>query len=99
MGKCAAGVFTQPYATQLVLAAFENAVKEEVLEKDTLTMRVVRGFLGEFGRKFYGEARSRRKIRITNQEERVMEVLEFGRGGQKVVPFGRTEPVYSLEWI
>ncbi len=98
MGKCAAGVFTQPHATQLVLAALENAVKEEVIEKDALTMRVVRGFLGEFGRKFYGEQRSRRKIRITNQGERVMETLGFGKG-QQIVPFGRTESVYSLEWI
>lgn len=98
LGKCAAGVFTQPYATQLVLAAFENAIKEEVIEEGALTERVIRGFLGEFGRRFYGEARSKERFMVTNREERVMEVLEFGRGDEKIVPFGRTEPVYSLEW-
>ena len=30
-GKTAAGVFTQPHVTQLILGAFEEAIKREVI--------------------------------------------------------------------
>jgi dihydroorotase len=60
---------------------------------------VLRGFLGEFGRKFYREPASKEKIRITAGREAIVEVLNFGRDQQKIVPFRRKEPVYTLEWI
>jgi dihydroorotase len=47
MGRCAAGVFTQPYATQLVLEAFEGAVKKGILKSEALSKDVLTG-LGEF---------------------------------------------------
>ena len=99
MGKCAAGVFTQPYATQLVLEAFENALGKGILEVNALEEDVLKGFLGGFGRKFYDEHESKKRIRITARQERVMEVLSFGKEQQKIVPFRRKEPVYSLEWM
>ncbi|KAI9749209.1 MAG: hypothetical protein M4579_006957, partial [Chaenotheca gracillima] len=51
--KPAAGVFTQPYATQLVLAALEEAVSKGVLTEDQVTQQILEDFLGGFGRKFY----------------------------------------------
>lgn len=99
MGKCAAGVFTQPYATQLVLDAFEGAVEKGILKSEALSRDVLTGFLGEFGRKFYGEPASKRKIRITAGQDRIMEALKFGKDEEKIVPFRRKEPVYTLEWI
>lgn len=99
LGKCAAGVFTQPYATQLVLEAFENGMEREVLQPKDLGRDVLRGFLGEFGRRFYGEPASKEQIRIKAGQERVMQALSFGKGEQMIVPFRRKEPVYSLEWI
>jgi dihydroorotase len=99
LGKCAAGVFTQPYATQLVLEAFESGIEKGVLERGALGGDVLRGFLGEFGRRFYREPASKEKIRITPGRETIMEVLNFGREKQKIVPFRRKEPVYTLEWI
>ena len=99
MGKCAAGVFTQPYATQLVLEAFENALEKGILELGALTKPVLKGFLGEFGRAFYREPASRESIRITAGQERVMEALAFGKEEQKIVPFRRKETIYSVEWI
>lgn len=99
MGKCAAGVFTQPYATQLVLEAFEGAVEKGILKSEALSKDVLTGFLGEFGRKFYSEPASKRKIRITAGQDRVMEALKFGKDDEKIVPFRRKEPIYTLEWI
>lgn len=44
IGKCAAGVFTQPYATQLVLEAFEGAVEKGILKSEALSKDVLTGF-------------------------------------------------------
>jgi dihydroorotase len=104
VGKCAAGVFTQPYATQLVLEAFEQAVTQGVLQKTDLTPFVLESFLGEFGRKFYRIDASGAKIRISSKEDKVTEKLVVGgsaKGGEGdvVVPFRRNTPIYSLEWI
>ena len=98
-GKCAAGVFTQPYATQLVLEAFKSAVGKRILKAEDVSEGVIRGFLGEFGRAFYRENLSEKQIRISAGEERVMAALEVSANGEKIVPFRRQEPVYSLEWI
>jgi dihydroorotase len=52
LGKCAEGVFTQPYATQLVLEAFENGVERDVLQPKGVGKNVLKGFLGDFGGSF-----------------------------------------------
>jgi dihydroorotase len=103
-GKCAAGVFTQPYATQLVLEALEDAVTKGVLrELDVRGEGVLEGFLGETGRRFYGVPKSERRIRVRAREEKVVSFLgvkaEDGRGDDVVVPFRRGEEIYSLEWL
>ncbi|KAL2404941.1 putative dihydroorotase [Exophiala dermatitidis] len=105
-GKCAAGVFTQPYTTQLVLEAFEDAVAKGVVEPVQLSKFVVEGFLGVFGRQFYRVDASTEKIKITARDEKVMSRLTVGGGAGSdsanadvVVPFRRDTPIYSLEWI
>lgn len=101
-GKCAAGVFTQPYATQIVLEALEEAVEKGILRKDDVKENVLRGFLGEVGRKFYGVEASKRKIKIHAGDEKVLErlsVKEEGKEADLVVPFRRGSPVYSLQWL
>jgi dihydroorotase len=104
-GKCAAGVFTQPYATQLVLEAFEDAVTKGVLEKSRLSQSVLEGFLGIFGRGFYHVQASGQKIRIRFKEEKVISKLMVGDAGADsitgdvVIPFRRNSPIYSLEWL
>lgn len=101
-GKCAAGVFTQPYATQIVLEALEEAVEKGILRQDDVRENVLRGFLGEVGRKFYGVEASKRKIKIQAGEEKVLErlsVKEEGNEADLVVPFRRGLPVYSLHWL
>ena len=99
LGKCAAGVFTQPYATQLVLNAFEAAIEKGILWREHLGGDVLSGFLGIFGRRFYRESMSKSKIKITAAEAQIMDSLRFGAGGDVIVPFRRRKPTYSIEWI
>ncbi len=52
-GKAPAGVFTQPFATQLVLSALEDAIERDVIAEADVTQEILEGFLGRFGRRFY----------------------------------------------
>ncbi|KAK5456944.1 dihydroorotase [Exophiala xenobiotica] len=104
VGKCAAGVFTQPYATQYVLHAFEGAVERGMIEKARVSQDVLEGFLGGFGRKFYRVEASGAKIRISAKEEKVMEKVTIQSAathaaGDVIIPFRRDSPIYSLEWL
>lgn len=89
VGKCSAGVFTQPYATQLVLEALEQAVEKKFLDKSDLSEAVLKGFLTENGRRFYRQAMSKERIKIMAGEEFVMEQLKFGPKQDVIVPFRR----------
>jgi dihydroorotase len=99
LGKCAAGIFTQPYATQLVLEALEQAVKTKCLDRSDVKEEVLRNFLGLHGRRFYKQAMSNERIRIIAGNEHVIKQLEFGPNQDVVVPFRRGESIYSIEWI
>ena len=99
VGRCAAGVFTQPYATQLVLEAADEAVRQGIVGGGASLIKHLKGFLGEFGRKFYGVAESKEKLRLRSRDEKVIGALDVGSGIDKVVPFRTKEPIYSLEWI
>jgi dihydroorotase len=99
LGKCAAGIFTQPYATQLVLEALEHAVEKRCLDRNDVTEEVLRNFLGLHGRRFYKETMSNERIRIIAGNEHVINELEFGPNQDVVVPFRRGESIYSIEWI
>lgn len=103
VGKCAAGVFTQPYATQLVLEAFEAAVAKGVVKQEELNQTTLEGFLGEFGRTFYRIEPSGRRIKISAKEEQVVPSVQVGgsttnSNGQVIIPFRQNSPIYSLEW-
>ena len=97
--RCAAGVFTQPYATQLVLTALE-----EVFEKDGMVPAVtleslLGGFLSEYGRRFYGIQLSKEKIRIQARKQKVVERFEFETEATTIVPFWRGASIPTLEWL
>ena len=98
-GKHAAGVFTQPYATQLVLEAFEEGVEQGVLDPEVLTPQLLAGFLGEHGRAFYGEPNSRETITIGGDKtEKIVDALSGGKGEFEVVPFRRDRSTGALSW-
>lgn len=98
-GKHAAGVFTQPYATQLVLEAFEEGVQQGVLGPEVLTPKLLAGFLGEHGRAFYGEPNSREVITVEEEKtETIMDAFSGGKGEFEVVPFRRGRSTNTLRW-
>ena len=97
-GKVAAGVFTQPYVTQLVISALEGAVERGIIDENSITKEKLEGFLGRHGREFY---------RIKDEKEEMIELLkgsevvceEIGEREVKIVPFRRGMGVWSVRWV
>lgn len=96
-GRTAAGVFTQPYAAQYVATAFERAGADK--------LGALRGFLCDFGRKFYKtvekgwekqEDVERNRIVLLKEPTKV--AAEIGQGETVVVPFMAGEEIWSLRW-
>lgn len=48
-----ASVFTQPFATQLVILALEEAIERGVIEEHEVTQQRLEQFLSRSGRRFY----------------------------------------------
>ena len=97
--RIAAGVFTQPYATAYVLDALEQAVERGVIAKEELTREVLEGFLGGWGKKFYGvEDQRGERIVMKRGQEQVANVLSKEAGSVEVVPFRRGEKTWRVEW-
>ncbi|GAB1315131.1 dihydroorotase [Madurella fahalii] len=100
-GNTAAGVFTQPYALGYVLTALEEALQRGDIPEASLAdgkdESVLRGFLSEYGRKFYGVAPATQKIRVTRGAATVEESLKDE--GVEVVPFRAGERTWGVEWL
>lgn len=94
--KAAAGVFTQPYACQYVMSALEEAVERGDIKDELITEEFLRGFFGEWGRKFYGIEQSTKTIVLKKGSEVIAD--SFKGSGVEVVPFKQGEPTWSVEW-
>ena len=95
--QTAAGVFTQNYATQLVLGALEEAVEKGVIKEGEVTEEILKGFLSGHGRKFYGVSdQSGQEIVVSKRGELVQQAV-IGKGVE-VVPFRSGMETWSLEW-
>ena len=94
-GKTAAGVFTQPYCTQLVLGAFEQAIERKVISEDEVTVEILEGFLGGHGRKFYGITDSSNEKIVLRKGAEVIQDSFIGQGVE-VVPFRRGQSTWSI---
>ena len=98
--KIAAGVFTQPYTTQLVIEALETAVETGILKAGDVTLEKISGFMSGHGRAFYGlEKSSNARIKLTKGTEKIMDILENEDGSLQVVPFRRGEKTRTLTWL
>ncbi|KAL0942484.1 dihydroorotase [Colletotrichum truncatum] len=97
--KAAAGVFTQPYAVQYLLAALDEAVARGEIKDEEVTQEALEGFVAHYGRKFYGgfEDQKKERIRLTRGGAIVNQVFE-GEGIQ-VVPFRAGKDTWSLTWL
>ena len=73
-------------------------MKRGDIKDEDVTQELLEGFLGGFGRKFYGvEDGSGQKIVLKKGDEVVMESVK-GEGVQ-VVPFRSGLPSWSCEWL
>jgi len=96
-GKTAAGVFTQPYLIPLVIGAFEQAIERKIISQDQVTVDVLKGFSGGWGRNFYGISDlSTETIVLMNGTEVIQE--SFSGNGVEVVPFRRGQSTWSVKW-
>lgn len=97
-GKTAAGVFTQPYACQLVMTALEEAIARGEISEADVTRELLEGFLGGFGRRFYGvEDKSGQRISLSKGDESVCRNI-VGEGVE-VVPFRSGQQTWTVDWV
>lgn len=101
--KCAAGVFTQPHATQHVLDALKRALDEGSLRAEDLSYDNVVEFLSYRGRRFYDVSRESQalaepRITLRANGERVESSLKNKAGDIEIVEFRAGEEVLSLTW-
>ena len=95
-GNALPGIFTQAYACQYVLSALEEAIERGDIKEEVVTEDLLRGFLGEWGRRFYGVDNSTRKILLTKGNETIVEA--FKGPDVEIVPFKKGEITWSLRW-
>lgn len=101
----AAGCFTQPFCTSLVLNALEHGIKQGWITKDDVTREAVEGFLSTYGRTFYkifdpeegGLQKSR--IRLSKLGETVPSSIKSANGEIEVIPFRSGQEIMSLAWM
>ena len=95
--KVAAGVFTQPYTTQIVIDAFEQAWRKGVLKEEDVTPEIVQGFMSKFGRAFYGLEEEKEYILIEKKGEQISNILKTE--SLEVVPFRKGQETWSVSWV
>ncbi|KAI0473179.1 hypothetical protein GGR56DRAFT_653500 [Xylariaceae sp. FL0804] len=104
-GNAAAGVFTQPYACQLVLSALDEAIDRGDLAPDAATPALLRDYLGGHGRAFYGatppQGAGRAVLTRGGKGEKQQSIIaDSVRGdGVEVVPFRAGRPTWSVDWV
>ncbi|KAF3761127.1 Dihydroorotase [Cryphonectria parasitica EP155] len=96
-GNTAAGVFTQPYAVSYVLTALEEAIARGDIEEGQVTQQLLEGFLGAWGRRFYGVEPSTERIVVEKKDEVVVDSIKGE--GLEVVPFRKGKNTWSVRWL
>lgn len=95
--KIAAGVFTQPYTTQVVVDSFEQACENGVLKESDITPDILEGFLSKFGRQFYGIGEEKNEfITLEKKGENIANILQSEK--LDVVPFRRGQETWTVSW-
>jgi dihydroorotase len=98
-----AGVFTQPFASQLVILALEEAIGRGVLEVDEVTQDQLEQFLGRSGRRFYKlpdpTTEGQPKIVLERKGETIPTSIKSADGTLEVGLSKSMAPVFSLSWL
>ena len=84
----------------MVIDALENAVEWGILKDEDVTVERLKGFMGDFGRRFYKvENEPRGEIELRRGEDHIMDVLQNDDQSMQVVPFRRGEKTWGLSWV
>lgn len=101
--KVAAGVFTQPYTTQNVLDALEQACDNGVLNHEDVTQQIFEGFMSKFGRAFYGvdeEEEGKESIILGQKgEESIVNFQDAHDARLQVVSFRKGQKTWGIRWM
>ena len=100
--KPPAGVFTQPFWTQYVLLALEEAIERGVIKEEdvTQTQERLEQFLGRFGRQFYKlpDTTEGNKIVLTRKGETIPKSIRSEDGSIEVALSRGGDSIFSLSW-
>lgn len=98
-----AGVFTQPFASQLVILALEEAIGRGVLEVDEVTQDRLEQFLSRSGRRFYKlpdpATEGQSKIVLERKGETIPTSIKSADGTLEIGLSRSMAPVFSLSWL
>ncbi|KAI0891110.1 amidohydrolase 2 [Annulohypoxylon nitens] len=97
-GKAPAGVYTQPFVTQLVILALEEAIERGVITQEDVTQEKLEGFLSKFGRQFYQLPEASRKITLERRGEKIPTSIRNEDGSIEVGISKAGADVFSLGW-
>jgi dihydroorotase len=107
-GPTAAGCFTQPWGTALVIGALEEAEEHGWIGSNAAgersLMEAATGFLSTYGRSFYklpSANSSGRRIVLRRKGERIAEAVSGPSGASsriEVVPFRAGKEILSVDW-
>ena len=100
--KAPAGCFTQPAATQLCLAAVEAGIEQGWLAQPADKRSIeaeLEGFLGRYGRHFYGlpEPSVSDRIVFHDRGQQIPAVIGTRQGEVPIACFGADKEILSLE--
>lgn len=100
-GKAPAGVFTQPYVTQLVLLALEEAIERGVITEADVTQEKLEGFLSRSARQFYQlpEVSEKKRIILERKGEKIPTSVRNMEGSVEVGNSRVGAEVFSLRWV
>ncbi len=98
-----AGVYTQPFATQLVILALQEAIERGVIEEHEVTQERLEQFLSRSGRCFYKlpdpVAEGPHKIVLERKGETIPTSIKSADGCFEVGLSRPTAPIFSLRWL
>lgn len=92
-------MYTQPFATQLILLALEEAIERGVITEADVTQEKLEGFLSRFGRRFYKLSEvSEKKIVLERKGEKIPASVRSEDGSMEVGISRAGTEVFSLRW-
>ncbi|KAI1328346.1 hypothetical protein F5Y16DRAFT_398518 [Xylariaceae sp. FL0255] len=96
-----AGVFTQPYVTQLVCLALEEAQENGIINEQDLTQERLEGFLSLYGRRFYKlpEPPASTRIAVKRTGEMIFPSIKSADGSVEIGVSRGGDEIFSLRFV